>query len=151
VACISGNRVTLTPSGEIMLSYTPNNREAHKRLLAKLKQLAERLEDGMSHFIPHDAYVAQRIPLAGVAHQGGTCRFGTDPTASVLDVNCAHDVDNLYVVDASFFPSSSSVNPALTIMADALRVGHHLKQRIGATMPSITATAERNVLQAVAP
>jgi choline dehydrogenase-like flavoprotein len=144
------NRVTLTPSGEIMLSYTPNNREAHKRLLAELKQLAERLEDGMSHFIPHDVYLAQRIPLAGVAHQGGTCRFGTDPTASVLDVNCkAHDVDNLYVVDASFFPSSSSVNPALTIMANALRVGEHLKQRIGAN-PSITATAERHVLQPVA-
>jgi choline dehydrogenase-like flavoprotein len=133
-----------------MLSYTPNNREAHKRLLAKLKQLAERLEDGMSHFIPHDVYLVQRIPMAGVAHQGGTCRFGTDPTSSVLDVNCkAHDVDNLYVVDASFFPSSSSVNSALTIMANALRVGEHLKQRMGAN-PSITATAERHVLQPVA-
>ena len=145
------NRVTLTPSGEIMLSYSPNNREAHNRLLAKLKQLAERLEDGMSHFIPNDVYLAQRIPLAGVAHQGGTCRFGADPTVSVLDVNCkAHDVDNLYVVDASFFPSSSSVNPALTIMANALRVGEHLKQRLGATTPPITATAERNALQPVA-
>jgi choline dehydrogenase-like flavoprotein len=128
------NRVTLTPSGDIMLSYTPNNQEAHKRLLAKLKQLAERLDDGMLHFIPHDVYLAQRIPLAGVAHQGGTCRFGTDPTTSVLDVHCkAHDLDNLYVVDASFFPSSSSVNPALTIMANALRVGEHLKQRLGST------------------
>jgi choline dehydrogenase-like flavoprotein len=66
-------------------------------------------------------------------------------------VNCkAHDVDNLYVVDASFFPSSSSVNPALTIMANALRVGEHVKQRLGATTPSITATADRNVLQPVA-
>jgi choline dehydrogenase-like flavoprotein len=93
----------------------------------------------MSHFIPHDVYLAQRIPLAGVAHQGGTCRFGDDPTSSVLDVNCkAHDVDNLYVVDASFFPSSSSVNPALTIMANALRVGDHLKQRLAASKPSMT-------------
>ena len=128
------NRVTLTPSGEIMLSYTANNTEPHKRLLAQLKHLAERLEDGMSHFIPHDVYLAQRIPLAGVAHQGGTCRFGTDPATSVLDVNCkANDLDNLYVVDSSIFPSSSSVNPALTIMANALRVGDHLRERLGTT------------------
>jgi choline dehydrogenase-like flavoprotein len=87
-------------------------------LLAKLKQLAERLEDGMTHFIPQDVYLSQKIPLAGVARQGGMCRFGSNPSTSVLDVNCkARDLDNLYVVDASVFPSSSSVNPALTIMA----------------------------------
>ena len=136
------NRVTLTPGGDIMLSYTPNNQEAHKRLLGKLKQLAERLDDGMMHFIPHDVYLSQRIPLAGVAHQGGTCRFGADPTTSVLDANCkAHDLDNLYVVDASIFPSSSSVNPALTIMANALRVGDHLKARLSATSASAAAPA----------
>ena len=77
-------------------------------------------------------YAGQRIPLAGVAHQNGTIRFGNDPASSVLDVNCkAHDVDNLYVVDGSFFPSSSAVNPALTIMANALRVGDHLMERLG--------------------
>ena len=131
------NRVTLTRDGEIMLSYTPNNTEPHQRLLAKLRQAAERSEDGMSHFIPHDVYLSKRIPLAGVAHQGGTCRFGTDPRTSVLDVNCkAHDLDNLYVVDASFFPSSSSVNPALTIMANALRIADHLRERMGAAMPA---------------
>ena len=77
-------------------------------------------------------FVGQRIPLAGVAHQNGTIRFGHDPKTSALDVNCkAHDVDNLYVVDGSFFPSSGAVNPALTIMANALRVGDHLMKRLG--------------------
>jgi choline dehydrogenase-like flavoprotein len=74
----------------------------------------------------------QRIPLAGIAHQCGTVRFGNDPKSSVLDVNCkTHDLDNLYVVDTSFFPSSSAVNPALTAMANALRVGDHLLERLG--------------------
>jgi len=83
--------------------------------------------------IPAWSILDQRIPLAGVAHQSGTVRFGDDPKTSVLDVNCrAHDVDNLYVVDTSFFPSSSAVNPALTAMANALRVGDHLLQRLGA-------------------
>ena len=76
-------------------------------------------------------YLGQRIPLAGVAHQNGTIRFGTDPTSSALDTSCrAHDVDNLYVVDGSFFPSSAAVNPALTIMANALRVADRLKERL---------------------
>ena len=75
----------------------------------------------------------QRIPLAGIAHKCGTVRFGTDPADSALDVNCrAHDLDNLYVVDTSFFPSSSAVNPALTAMANALRVGDHLLERLDA-------------------
>jgi choline dehydrogenase-like flavoprotein len=76
-------------------------------------------------------FVGQRIPLAGVAHQNGTIRFGIDPKTSAIDVNCqAHDVDNLYVVDASVFPSSGAVNPALTITANALRVGDHLRERL---------------------
>jgi len=76
-------------------------------------------------------YLGERIPLAGVAHQNGTIRFGTDPETSALDRDCkAHDVDNLYVVDASFFPSSGAVNPGLTIMANALRVGDHLRERL---------------------
>ena len=76
-------------------------------------------------------YLGQRIPLAGVAHQNGTIRFGHDPKTSALDANCrAHEVDNLYIVDASFFPSSGAVNPALTIMANALRVADHLKDRL---------------------
>jgi choline dehydrogenase-like flavoprotein len=75
--------------------------------------------------------LGQRLPLAAVAHQNGTVRFGNDPKTSALDRNCkAHELDNLYVVDASFFPSSGAVNPALTIMANALRVGDHLLERM---------------------
>ncbi len=76
-------------------------------------------------------FLGQQIPLAGVAHQNGTVRFGVDPKTSALDLYCkAHEVDNLYVVDGSFFPSSGAVNPALTIMANALRVADHLKERL---------------------
>jgi choline dehydrogenase-like flavoprotein len=80
---------------------------------------------------PTTKYLGQRIPLAGVAHQNGTIRFGADPKASALDANCkAHELDNLYIVDASFFPSSAAVNPGLTVIANALRVGDHLLQRV---------------------
>jgi choline dehydrogenase-like flavoprotein len=73
-------------------------------------------------------FVGQRIPLAGVAYQSGTIRCGGDRKTSALGVDCqAHDVDNLYAVDTSFFASSGVVNPALTIMANALRVGDHLR------------------------
>ena len=76
-------------------------------------------------------FIGEQIPLAGVAHQCGTIRFGQDPNTSVLDVNCkAHDLDNLYVVDGSVFPSSGAVNPALTIIANAMRVGDHLQERL---------------------
>jgi choline dehydrogenase-like flavoprotein len=124
------NRVTLTESGGIMLSYTANNEEAHKRLQGVFKGMLKEI-GCHDHLVPLQAYVPGRIPLAGVAHQNGTCRFGRDPKTSVLDVNCkAHDVDNLYVVDGAFFPSSGAVNPALTIMANALRVGDHLLKRL---------------------
>jgi choline dehydrogenase-like flavoprotein len=126
------NRVTLDRNGDIVLSYTPNNGEGHARLIARLKGLLEHL-DMRPHLVPRNLFVGDRIPLAGVAHQNGTVRFGRDPLTSALDVNCrAHDVDNLYVVDGSFFPSSGAVNPALTIMANALRVGDHLLDRLGA-------------------
>ena len=79
----------------------------------------------------YDFYMDMAIPLAGCAHQAGTCRFGADPATSVLDTNCkAHELDNLYVVDTSFFPSIGAVNPALTAMANALRVGEHLRERL---------------------
>lgn len=124
------NRVTLDRDGKIVLSYTPNNEEGHKRLQAKLKSLLRKI-DGMDHFIPRELFVGQRIPLAGVAHQNGTVRFGNNPKTSALDPNCrAWELDNLYVVDGSFFPSSAAVNPALTIMANALRVGDHMLERL---------------------
>jgi choline dehydrogenase-like flavoprotein len=123
------NRVTLDRQGSIHLAKTYHNEEPHRRLLAKLRGLMGHL--GCQSSVPSRTILDQRIPLAGVAHQCGTARFGTDPRESVLDVNCkAHDVDNLYVVDTSFFPSSSAVNPALTAMANALRVGDHLLERL---------------------
>jgi len=119
------NRVQVTDSGQISLHYTHNNLEAHQRLLKKLKMILNRT-DHFHHF-HSKAYLSKQIPLAGVAHQVGTCRFGNDPKTSVLDRNCkAHDHDNLYVVDGSFFPSSGAVNPALTIIANAIRVSEHL-------------------------
>ena len=132
------NRVTLDRQGNIVLTYEPNNEEGHKRLIAKLESLMKQQTKCSVHghdchqgLFARNLFVGQRIPLAGVAHQNGTIRFGRDSKTSALDVNCkAHDLDNLYVVDASFFPSSGAVNPALTIMANALRVGGHLLQRL---------------------
>ena len=124
------NRVTVTPTGEIQLAYKFNNQEPTKRLLAKLKGLLEHL-DCHPHLIPNSIYLSKSIPIAGVGHQSGTCRFGIDPKTSVLDVNCkAHELDNLYVVDTSFFPSIGAVNPSLTAIANALRVGDHLLERL---------------------
>jgi choline dehydrogenase-like flavoprotein len=123
------NRVEVDRDGHIVLRYKPNNLEAHERLTAKLRQLMR--DVGMSQIVPRQLFVGQRIPLAGVAHQNGTIRFGQDPATSALNVDCrAHEVENLYVVDGSFFPSSGAVNPALTIMANALRVGDHLMARL---------------------
>jgi len=135
------NRVTLDRDGNVVLSYQPNNEAGHKRLIRKLESLMQHL-DMHPHLVPRNLFVGNRIPLAGVAHQNGTVRFGRDPETSALDMHCkAHEVDNLYVVDASFFPSSGAVNPALTIMANALRVGDHLLERLGARRSSQTAVA----------
>ena len=133
------NRVTLDREGHIVLTYQPNNEEGHQRLIDRVKSLMKQQTRCPVHghechegLFARNLYVGQRVPLAGVAHQNGTIRFGRDPRTSVLDPNCrAHEVDNLYVVDASFFPSSGAVNPALTIMANALRVGDHLLERLG--------------------
>lgn len=126
------NRVSVDRQGRIHLAKTYHNLEPHRRLLAKLRALMGPL--GCHEMaIPSWSILDQRIPLAGVAHQCGTVRFGEDPTTSALDVNCkAHGLDNLYVVDTSFFPSSSAVNPALTAIANALRVGDHLLERLDA-------------------
>ena len=134
-----GNRVTIDCNGNIVVAYKPNNEESHKRLIAKLESLMQQQTKCSVHghdchqgLFSRNLFIGQRIPLAGVAHQNGTIRFGRDPKTSALDVNCkAHDVDNLYVVDSSFFPSSGAVNPALTIMANALRVGDRILERLG--------------------
>jgi choline dehydrogenase-like flavoprotein len=131
------NRVTLDRDGNIRLSYKQTNTEPAKRLYHKLKALLAHSGMHPDHLIPRHAYLKTEIPVAGVAHQAGTCRFGTDPATSALDTNCkAHELDNLYVVDTSFFPSIGAVNPALTAMANALRVGDHLLQRMGAQAPA---------------
>ena len=124
------NHIEVAKDGGITLHYTPNNEEGHKRLLERLKKLTHEIGTDMV-VMPKRGFLSQRIPLAGVAHQIGTVKFGNDPKTSVLDANCkVHDVDNLYVVDGSFFCSSAAVNPALTIIANALRVGEHIAGRL---------------------
>lgn len=123
------NRVSVQ-DGKIYLDYTDNNTEAFNRLLHRWTQVLKSIDCG-EFIIPFSLYIRKRLPIQGVAHQCGTCRFGADPTTSVLDLNCrTHDVENLYVVDGSFFRSSAAVNPTLTIIANALRIGDHLLDRL---------------------
>jgi choline dehydrogenase-like flavoprotein len=131
------NRVTVDRDGRLTLSYSASNDVPKERLFEKLKSLLGKLDMNEGHLIKRFAYMKNEIPVAGVAHQAGTCRFGNDPATSALDVNCrAHELDNLYVVDTSVFPSIGAVNPALTAMANALRVGDHLLGRLGAASAS---------------
>jgi len=131
------NRISVDRNGTITLTYRPNNLVPQQRLYEKLKSMLGHLGMDPNHLIPRDAYLKTTIPIAGCAHQAGTCRFGTDPRSSVLDVNCkAHELDNLYVVDTSFFVSIGAVNPALTAMANAIRVGEHLAERLNSKIGS---------------
>jgi choline dehydrogenase-like flavoprotein len=125
------NRVTLNAEGEVVLRLVERDIEGHTRLIARLKRMLGALGCHEHHLLPRALYLGKKIPLGGTAHQCGTIRFGRDPASSALDVNCrAHDLDNLYVVDGSFFASSGAVNPALTIIANALRVGDRLLDRL---------------------
>jgi choline dehydrogenase-like flavoprotein len=125
------NRVSVDRDGRLTLSYEETNKEARKRLYEKVKSVVGELDMNPGHLVHRFAYMKNEIPVAGCAHQAGTCRFGSDPADSVLNTDCrAHEVDNLYVVDTSFFPSIGAVNPALTAMANALRVGDHLLARL---------------------
>lgn len=133
------NRVQVK-GDQILLDYTENNSEPFDRLMERWKGILQQIDCG-EHILPHCSYFVKggeanyftgKLPLDGVGHQVGTCRFGEDPQTSVLDLNCrTHDVDNLYVVDGSFFLSSGAVNPTLTIIANALRVGDHMAERLG--------------------
>jgi choline dehydrogenase-like flavoprotein len=126
------NRVTLASDGNIQISYTASNEEPKERLYHQLKEMLADLGMHHGHLLPHHAYLKNEIPIAGCAHQAGTVRFGADPATSVLNTDCrAHELDNLYVADTSFFPSIGAVNPALTAIANGLRVGDHLLGRIG--------------------
>jgi choline dehydrogenase-like flavoprotein len=123
---------------KIILDYTENNSEPYDRLEKRWIEILKSIECGQeilpncSYFVKGGkTYFTGKLPLDGVGHQVGTCRFGEDPKTSVLDLNCrTHDVDNLYIVDGSFFCSSGAVNPTLTIIANALRVGEHLSERM---------------------
>jgi choline dehydrogenase-like flavoprotein len=115
---------------KIFLNYTNNNVEAFNRLIKRWTEVLKSIEirQKIGSF---SLYLTSKMSFKEIAHQCGTCRFGEDPKTSVLDLNCrTHDVDNLYVVDGSFFPSSTALNPSLTIMANALRVGDHLLERL---------------------
>ncbi len=115
------NRVTVTTEGRIRLQWEALNAEAHRELVAVTRRLLRKA--GAWYVLPIS------LGVVNTTHQCGTAVFGNDPKTSVLDTWCrSHDVDNLFVVDASFFPSSASVNPALTIAAQALRAGDHIKE-----------------------
>jgi len=120
------NRVRVENS-KLYVDYTPNNMEAHDRLIYRWIDVLNAVDGNKQNIYPRG-----ETPIQVVAHQSGTCRFGEDTTTSVLDLNCrTHDIDNLYVVDSSFFPSISATSPALTVIANALRVGEHLIDRLG--------------------
>jgi choline dehydrogenase-like flavoprotein len=114
----------------VILDLKENNMEAHHRLKKKLEQILNRAG---THpvLLERSLYLGKDIPIGGTAHQAGTARFGADPSSSVLDLDCkAHQLDNLYLTDASFFPSIGSVNPTLTIIANALRVAEKIAGRL---------------------
>ena len=114
--------MTLTSDGSICIHWKPNNTVAHRRFIKEAKRIFRRAG--------YPIVVSQVMGIETNSHQVGTLRFGSDPTKSVLDPFCkAHDFDNLYVVDGSFFPSSSAMNPALTIIAQALRVADHVTSK----------------------
>ncbi len=143
--------MTLNRKDEIVLSYTPNNLQGHERLKAKLQEFLRQQHCNAHGHECHpglsarNLFIGQQLPLAAVAHQNGTIRFGDEPKTSALDHDCkAHEVHNLYVVNASFFPSSGAVNPAQTIMANAIRVGDHLLRRLGTTRNHEPARVETN-------
>jgi choline dehydrogenase-like flavoprotein len=126
------NRVIVEEDGRIKLALDENNNiEGVKRLKHKLEGMLGKLGMHEHRLIDHSIYLHKGMPIGATAHQAGTVRFGTDPVDSALDVNCkAHDLDNLYVVDTSFFPSIGAVNPSLTAIANALRVGDHIAERL---------------------
>ena len=127
------NRVTVDRDAKLTLRYTPTNEVPKQKLYEQLKSMLGSLDMNEGHLLKRFAYMKNEIPVAGVAHQAGTCRMGDAPETSVVDSECrAHELDNLYVADTSVFPSIGAVNPALTAMANSLRVGDRLLERLGA-------------------
>ena len=134
------NRVTLDTDGNVRLAYHSTNDDEADRLYHELKEILNHVGLAQHHVLDKNFYMDMNIPVAGCAHQAGTCRFGSDPATSVLDEHCkTHELDNLYVVDTSFFPSIGAVNPALTAIANAIRVGEHLLDRTEVTFEEVGA------------
>jgi len=131
------NRVTVDKDGNVHVDYHSTNESEAASLYEEFRKMLNHVGLAKHHVLHKNFYMSMNIPLAGVAHQAGTVRFGNDPGTSVLDVNCkAHEVDNLYVVDTSFMPSLGAVNPALTAIANAIRVGEHVADRLGVSTAS---------------
>ena len=134
------NRVTVDGEGKLTLAYTATNDTPKNELFKQLHSMLGKLRIEPDSLFHRFAYMKNEIPVAGVAHQAGTCRMGADPATSALNADCrAHELDNLYVVDTSVFPSIGAVNPALTAMANSLRVGDHLLERLGASTAAAAA------------
>jgi choline dehydrogenase-like flavoprotein len=146
------NRVTVDRDGNVHLAYADTNDSEAAGLYAEFRKLLNHIGMSEHHVLHKNFYMSMNVPIAGVAHQAGTCRFGADPATSVLDVNCkAHEVDNLYVTDTSFFPSIGAVNPALTAIANAIRVGEHIADRLGASVSAQGWTPAQRQAPAQAP
>ena len=125
------SRVTVDPDGAIHLSIDEQNNVEGVGGSPQARRHARPAGMHKNHMLDRSLYLHKSMPIGATAHQAGTVRFGRDPASSALDVNCkAHDLDNLYVVDTSFFPSIGAVNPSLTAIANALRVGDHLIERL---------------------
>ena len=139
---MADNRVTVDSAGKLTVSYTATNEKPKEELYKQLHSMLHKLRMEPGHLFHRFAYLKNEIPVAGCGHQAGTARMGEDPATSVVNADCrAHEVDNLYVVDTSVFPSIGAVNPALTAMANSLRVGDHLLERMGATREAAATTA----------
>jgi choline dehydrogenase-like flavoprotein len=142
------NQVRVNADGNV-IDYTENNSKPFARLNARWKEILQEIDTANAPKAT-TGYFETKMPMHSLGHQVGTCKFGEDPKTSVLDLNCrAHDVDNLYVVDGSFFVSSGAVNPTLTIVANALRVGDHLLERLGVAADVSKRTAQSEKVRLV--
>ncbi|MEM6448522.1 MAG: GMC family oxidoreductase, partial [Cyanobacteria bacterium P01_D01_bin.123] len=116
---------------KLRYEFTPNNWEAHDRLVYRWMGMLKEMENSGIGLRSGSLYPRGESPIQVVGYQCGTARMGPDPTTSVLDVHCrTHEIENLYVVDSSFFPSCASVSPALTVIANALRIGDYLETQL---------------------
>lgn len=126
----SENKVTLKKDGSIQVFYHRNNYQAYEKLKEELKEVFNMLGE-IDPDYDNVQWNGYDLDISGMSHQNGTLRFGVNPDDSVLDLNCrCHEIENLYAVDASFFPSCGAFNPSLTIAANALRVGDHIIKNV---------------------